>query len=270
MSTPIDSTKYGPWAVIAGGSEGVGASFADQLAAAGLNLVLLARKPGPLEETAESVRRTHGVEVRTLSVDLTDPDAIKQIAEVTEGLEVGLLVFNAGANTYGHEFVTGDLEKFGKVIDLNITAQLELVQLFGAPMKERRRGGILLVGSLAGFMGSAQISIYAAVKAFCRVFAEGLWLEMRDYDVDVVEFVLGVTRTPAMARAGLNFDIPGMHVSEPEDVARQAIAALTSGPVQIAEGNEKAVSIRSGIDRHKLVLGAHEASKKMLPPSHDD
>lgn len=261
--------NYGPWAVIAGGSEGVGASFADQLAEAGLNLVLLARKPGPLEETAEAVRRTHGVEVRTLSVDLTDADATERIAAATDGLEVGLLVFNAGANTYGHEFISGDLAKFGQIIDLNINAQLSLVQLFGAPMKERRRGGILLVGSLAGYLGQAQISIYSAVKAFCRVFAEGLWLEMRDYDVDVVEFVLGVTRTPAMARAGLNFDIPGLHVSEPDDVARQALSALTEGPIQVAEGNEKAVSIRSGTDRRKLALSAHEASKRMLPPSSD-
>ncbi|KQY50964.1 SDR family NAD(P)-dependent oxidoreductase [Nocardioides sp. Root140] len=262
----INAENYGPWAVIAGGSEGVGASFAHQLADAGLNLVLLARKTGPLEETAAAVR-AKGVEVRTLSVDLTEVDAPKRVAEVTEGLEVGLLVFNAGANTYGHEFVSGDLEKFSRVIDLNITAQLALVQLFGAPMKERRRGGILLVGSLAGLLGSAQISIYAAAKSFGRIFAEGLWLEMRDYDVDVVEFVLGVTRTPAMARAGLNFDIPGMHVSEPDDVARQALAALTHGPIQVAEGNEKAVEIRSGSDRRKLVLGAHEASKRMLPPS---
>ncbi|NYG59919.1 short-subunit dehydrogenase [Nocardioides daedukensis] len=267
MSNNITVEKYGPWAVIAGGSEGVGASFADQLAAAGLNLVLLARKPGPLEETAEAVRRTHGVEVRTLSVDLTEPGATKQIAELTEDVEVGLLVFNAGANTYGHEFVTGDLDRFGKVIELNINAQLALVQLFGAPMKERRRGGLLLVGSLAGFLGSAQISIYAAVKAFCRIFAEGLWVEMREHDVDVLEFVLGVTRTPAMARAGLNMDMPGLHVSEPEDVARQALAALGNGPVQVAEGNEKGVEIRSGVDRTKLVLGAYEASKKMLPPS---
>lgn len=262
----IDIERHGPWAVIAGGSEGVGAGFATQLAEAGLNLVLLARKAGPLEETAQAAR-AHGVEVRTLAVDLTEADFLKKITEVTDDLEVGLLVFNAGANTYGHEFVTGDLERFQQVIDLNITAQLALVRHFGEPMKERRRGGLLLVGSLAGFMGSAQISVYAAVKAFCRVFAEGLWLEMRDHDVDVVEFVLGVTRTPAMERAGLSFDIPGMHVSEPDDVARQAIAALGAGPVQVAEGNEKAVEIRSGTNRSKLVLGAHEASKKLLPPA---
>lgn len=262
----IDVERHGPWAVIAGGSEGVGASFATQLAEAGLNLVLLARKPGPLEETAEAARAL-GAEVRTLSVDLTEADAVKRIAEVTSGLEVGLLVFNAGANTYGHEFVDGDLERFQQVVDLNITAQLALVQLFGAPMKERRRGGLLLVGSLAGFMGQAQISIYSAVKSFCRIFAEGLWLEMREYDVDVLEFVLGVTRTPAMARAGLSMDIPGLHVSEPDDVARQALASLGDGPVQVAAGNEKAVEIRSGTDRGRLVLGAHEAMQKLLPPA---
>jgi len=262
----IDVERHGPWAVIAGGSEGVGASFATQLAEAGLNLVLLARKPGPLEETAEAARAL-GAEVRTLSVDLTEADAVKRIAEVTSDLEVGLLVFNAGANTYGHEFVDGDLERFQQVVDLNITAQLALVQLFGAPMKERRRGGLLLVGSLAGFMGQAQISIYSAVKSFCRIFAEGLWLEMREYDVDVLEFVLGVTRTPAMARAGLSMDIPGLHVSEPDDVARQALASLGDGPVQIAAGNEKAVEIRSGTDRARLVLGAHEAMQKLLPPA---
>ncbi len=261
----IDPSRHGPWAVIAGGSEGVGASFAHQLAEAGLNLVLLARKPGPLEETAAAVRAT-GVEVRTLAVDLVDPDAIKRIEDATADLEVGLLVYNAGANSYGHEFVTGDLDRFRDVIDLNITAQLALVQLFGAPMKERRRGGLLLVGSLAGFMGAAQISVYAAVKAFCRVFAEGLWLEMADHDVDVLEFVLGVTRTPAMERAGLNFDLPGMHVSEPDDVARQALAQLCDGPVRIAAGNERAVEARSGHDRTGLLRAAREKSRAMLPP----
>lgn len=260
----IDPKTYGPWAVIAGGSEGVGASFADQLADAGFHLVLIARRPGPLEETARTARE-HGVEVRTLALDLTEADSVRRIKEATADLEVGLLVYNAGANTYGSEFVEGDLDRFQQVIDLNITAQLALVQHFGAGMKRRRRGGLLLIGSLAGFMGSAQISIYAAVKSFCRTFAEGLWLEMSDYDVDVLEFVLGVTRTPAMVRGGLNFDLPGMHVSEPAAVARQALAELKNGPVRIAEGNERLVESRSGHDRGTLLREARERSRKLLP-----
>jgi short-subunit dehydrogenase len=90
--------NYGPWAVIAGGSEGVGAEFARQLAAAGLNLVLLARKPGPLEVTAESCRG-HGVEVRTIAVDLVDPDGADRLFQATADIEIGLLIYNAGAST---------------------------------------------------------------------------------------------------------------------------------------------------------------------------
>ncbi|WP_275295152.1 SDR family NAD(P)-dependent oxidoreductase [Amycolatopsis sp. La24] len=256
--------KYGPWAVVAGGSEGVGAAFAHQLAEAGINLVLIARKPEPLAETAAAVE-ARGVEVRTVQADLLDPEAFSAIREVTDGLEVGLLIFNAGANSYGHEFVTGDLSKVRGVIDLNITAQLALTHHFGALMAARGRGGILLVGSLAGYLGQAEISVYSAVKAFGRVFAEGLWLEMRDRGVDVLELVLGVTRTPAMERAGLAFDLPGLNVAEPEDVAREGLAHLADGPVWVAGGNLATAEKRSGFPRAELALAAHEATRKLLP-----
>ncbi|MGI1848876.1 SDR family NAD(P)-dependent oxidoreductase [Rhodococcus sp. SJ] len=259
----IDVKQYGPWAVIAGGSEGVGAAFADELSKAGLNLVLVARKPGPLEETAEKVRG-NGVEVRTLALDLLADDAVEQLRRATADVEVGLLIFNAGANSYGHEFVSGDLDGFRGVITLNIDRQLELSHLFGSKMKERGRGGIMLLGSLAGYMGSEHQSIYAASKAFSRVFAESLWLELAPHGVHVVELVLGVTRTPAMIRAGLNFDIPGMLVAEPEEVAREGLEHLTDGPVWVAGGNYDAAVKRSGFPRDKLVRGAAEAMRKLL------
>jgi len=258
-----DSTQYGPWAVIAGGSEGVGASFADQLADAGINLVLIARKPGPLAETADAVR-AKGVEVRTLELDLLDPGALKAVRAVTDDVEVGLLIFNAGANSYGSEFVTADLDRVQGVIDLNITAQLALAHHFGALMKDRGRGGIVLVGSLAGYMGTADMSIYSAVKAFSRIFAEGLWLELREHGVHVLELILGVTRTPAMARAGLDFSLPGLQVSEPEDVAREGLAHLADGPVWIAGGNEAAAAKRSGMDRAELVSRAHAHHQRLM------
>lgn len=259
-----DVAKYGPWALIAGGSEGVGASFARQLAEDGFNLVLIARKPGPLEATAESVRAL-GVEVRTLALDLTDPGAVPAIVSATADVEVGLLVYNAGANSYGSPFLEGELDGFQGVIDLNVTAQLALVHHFGRLMKSRRRGGILLVGSLAGYLGTERESIYGAAKAFGRVFAEGLWVELREYGVDVLELVLGVTRTPAMERVGLNFDVPGMNVSEPDDVAREGLAHLADGPLHVVSGNEKTVKMRMSSDRAQLVLATHEFMKKLIP-----
>jgi short-subunit dehydrogenase len=259
----VDSAQYGPWAVIAGGSEGVGASFAHQLADAGINLVLIARKPGPLAETADAVR-AKGVEVRALELDLLDPAALKTIRGITDEVEVGLLIFNAGANSYGHEFVTSDLDRVQGVIDLNITAQLALTHHFGARMKDRGRGGIVLVGSLAGYMGTADMSIYSAVKAFSRVFAEGLWLELREHGVHVLELVLGVTRTPAMERAGLDFSIPGLNVAEPDEVAREGLAHLAHGPVWVAGGNEAAAAKRSGMDRAELVSRAHAHHQRLM------
>ena len=264
----IDRKTYGRWALVAGGSEGVGASFAHLLAEAGLNLVLVARKPEPLEETAEAAR-AKGVEVRTMELDLLDAPALQQIKAATDDIEVGLLVFNAGANSYGHEFVTGDLDRFQEVIDLNITAQLALTRHFGAAMKDRRRGGILLVGSLAGFVGSPQVSVYAAAKAFGRIFAEGLWLELREYDVHVLELVLGVTRTPAMERAGLNFDIPGLDVSDPDDVAREGLARLPDGPLHIVGSHAAMAEKRNGMDRARIVTRAHEVSQRLLPAASD-
>lgn len=257
-----DSTTYGPWAVIAGGSEGVGAEFANQLAEDGFNLFLLARKPGPLEDTA-AVCRERGVEVRTLAVDLTSEHAVAEIVSASADLEVGLLVYNAGANSYGHPFSAGELSGFQGVIDLNITAMLALTHHFAQPMKARGRGGILLVGSLAGYVGASHEAIYAAVKAFGRIFAEGLWVDLRDHGVDVLELVLGVTRTPAMERAGLDFTIPGMVVSEPADVAREGLAHLADGPVHVISGNEKIVEMRATSDRAPLVIATDARLKKL-------
>lgn len=255
--------KYGPWAVVAGGSEGVGAEFARQLATAGINLVLIARKPGPLAETADSCRSL-GVEVRTLAVDLVSADAVGQIADATSDIEVGLLIYNAGANTCSEPFLDGELSDFSRVIDLNIATMLALVQHFGRPMRDRRRGGILMVGSMAGYLGSVRHTVYGGVKAFGRVFAEGLWLELREYDVDVLELVLGVTRTPAMERVGLNFDVPGMRVAEPADVAREGLEQLPRGPVHIAGGNGDDVARRNDPDRAKVVLGTHKLMQKLM------
>jgi short-subunit dehydrogenase len=156
------------------------------------------------------------------------------------------------------------LSDFSRVIDLNIATMLALVQHFGRPMRERRRGGILMVGSMAGYLGSVRHTVYGGVKAFGRVFAESLWLELREYDVDVLELVLGVTRTPAMERVGLNFDVPGMRVAEPADVAREGLEQLPHGPVHIAGGNGDDVARRNDPDRAKVVLGTHKFMQKLM------
>lgn len=259
-----DPQRYGPWALIAGGSEGVGAEMALQLAADGLNLVLVARRPAPLEVTAAAARAL-GVEVRIIAIDLVRPEAVEVIAEAAADVEVGLLVYNAGANTHARPFSVGDLEGFRPVIDLNVTSMLGLTHHFVGPMKERGRGGVLLVGSLAGYVGTSTESVYGATKAFSRIFAEGLWSELLEHGVNVLELVLGVTRTPAMERAGLDFEVPGLHVADPADVAREGLAALADGPVHVITGNEAIVEHRAAAERARLVRGTEKVVRRLVP-----
>lgn len=256
MNAPvIDKDYYGPWAVIAGGSEGVGPEYARLLGAAGINVVLIARKPEPLEQAANTVRE-QGVQVRTIALDLLADDALDDIRAVTDELDVGLLVYNAGAGAYASEFVDADLDRVSRTIDLNITCQLRLVHHFGGRLKQRGRGGILLMGSINGYLGAAQISFYGAAKAFSRIFAEGLWLEMQPYGVHVLELVPGGIRTPALGRLGFDLENPPFPVAEPADVAREGLEHIDQGPVWITEGNVETAKEQSGLARRALLKPA--------------
>src|SRR5215831_15197742 len=120
----MDLKKYGPWALIIGGSEGVGAAFARKLAAAGFKLVLVARKLEPLHEVASDLRKG-GAEVRVLSVDLSEPTALDKVRSVTDDVEIGLLTYNAGANATRGKFVELPKEVTQSVISINVLGQVD-------------------------------------------------------------------------------------------------------------------------------------------------
>ena len=259
-----DLDRYGPWALIVGGSEGVGSAFARSLAADGFGVVLVARNAERLEAAAEEVRSA-GAPVRTIPLDLLAEDAVDRLIAETADLEIGMLILNAGANTYGNEFIGGDLAKHTEVLDLNVTRQLPLVAHFGDAMVQRGRGGIILVGSVSGYAGSAREGIYAASKAFLRVFAEGLWVESKPRGVDVLHLVLGLTRTPAMQRKGLNFDIPGVPVSAPDEVVAEGLEHLADGPVWVTSINQPTAVERSvALDRGGVIMKSIEDVKKIV------
>lgn len=243
--------RYGPWAVVAGGSDGLGAAFAERLAADGVKLILAARRAGPLEETADGLRARHKVEIRTVAADLTDPAGIAAVAAAAEGLEVGLLVCNAGSESSFGDFVDDpDLARTRQVVALNILAPTALVHHFAGPMRERRRGGILLIGSMAGFAGSPRIAAYAGAKAFVHVFAEGLWEELRPHGVDVLGFVLGGADTPTMRRS-IGMAVPGL--ADPAELAAEALAHLGEGPLHVAKAKQADAAKLRGEDRRAAV-----------------
>ncbi len=218
--------RYGPWALVAGASAGLGEAFARALAARGLNLVLVARRADALEALAADLRRAHPVEVRPAPLDLARPDAGAAAMRAAAGLEVGLLVYNAAHSAIG-PFLERPIEEHLRVIDVNCRGPLVLAHALGGAMAARGRGGILLMTSLAASQGNPLLASYAASKAFDLVLAEGLWAELRGRGVDVLACRAGATRTPGYAASRPRRSVPLM---EAGDVARGALAALGRRP----------------------------------------
>jgi short-subunit dehydrogenase len=218
--------RYGPWALVAGASAGLGEAFARLLAARGLHVVLLARRPDALERLAADLRRAHGVETRVEALDLARADLAIAVERVAAELEVGLLVYNAAHSVIG-PFVDRPLQEHLRVIDVNCRGPLALAHLLGGKMARRGRGGMILMSSLAASQGNPLLASYAASKAFDLVLAEGLWAELRGRGVDVLACRAGATRTPGYAASRPRRSVPLM---EPEEVARLALDALGRGP----------------------------------------
>lgn len=250
----MDLAKYGPWALVIGGSEGVGAEFARLLAADGFRLVLVARKAGPLEELAAELRG-NGTEVRTASVDLAQDDALAQVRKVTDDIEVGLLIYNAGANNTRGLFVELPEEVTGAVLAITVLGQANFARHYGALMVGRGRGGIILGGSLSSYLGSPTLAAYTGAKAFSRIFSEALWAECAPLGVDVLHLNIGFTATPAMARLGMPVEL----AEPPETVAREGLENIANGPVWIVStpGNVERARLIGGVDNRAETVRAH-------------
>lgn len=187
--------KYGQTALVAGASEGLGAAFSAYLAAEEMDLVLIARRKEPLEKLAESLRAKYKIQVLVISCDLASADATQQIQNALNGLEINLFVYNAAIPHIGR-FEENSLEKHRNMSFCNMITPMEMTQVLGTKMLEKGKGAIVLMSSLAGFQGSGFLAVYAATKAFNRVFAESLWYEWKEKGVDVIACCAGATATP--------------------------------------------------------------------------
>lgn len=219
--------RYGPWAVIAGGSDGIGAAFARELAARGISVALIGRNAQKLEAAASDIGEAFGVETRAIAADLTDASIVSRIAAATEDLDVGLFVHNAGSNPTPGRFLDRDPDEALFLVALSCRAPVALAHHFGTRLRARGRGGLILMSSLASLSGSAYQATYAATKAFDTIFAEGLWIELAPEGVDVLGVLAGATRTETvLAQSPEGF----ADAMDPREVARGALAHLGRGP----------------------------------------
>lgn len=226
---PVDyARKYGPWAVITGASAGIGLEFARALAARGVNCVLAARREDRLESLAAELSNAHGIEVRTVGVDLASDEGPDFLADAVADLDVGILVNNAGAG-YAGRFEKQELARLKQMIALNCTAYVALASRLLPGMLSRRRGAIVLVGSVAGRQPVPFHGVYSATKGFNLLLGESLWSEVRDRGIDVLVVQPGPVATEFEAVAGEARPDPASDES-PQSVVATALHALGRQP----------------------------------------
>jgi hypothetical protein len=194
--------RYGPWAIVTGASDGIGRAFAVELARRGLHLVLVARNAAALDALADALGRDHPVACRVLPLDLGEPAAVARLQAETADLDIGLVVAAAGFGSLG-ALLDLPLERERAMLRLNVETTLELAHRFGAGLRARGRGGLVLFGSVLGFQGVPLSANYAAGKGYVQSLAEALRLEWRAHGVDVISCAPGPVRTGFGRRAGM-------------------------------------------------------------------
>jgi short-subunit dehydrogenase len=254
------AAKYGPWALVAGASDGVGAAFAEGIAERGVNVVLVARRQGVLDEVAAGIAARTGVETRTLAVDLAEHDATSAIAAATDDLDIGFLVYCAGADPNFEPFLANPIETAETMVHRNCVVPMQLCHHFAPAMVDRRTGGIVVFGSGAGLAGGPNMVAYGATKAFDMVFAEALWSELHDKGVDVLGLILGKTNTPALRRLEHSRGHLSSEDEAPSDAASvdevisEAFDNLTNGPtVMVGEMMRAAAPMLASVTRNEAV-----------------
>jgi short-subunit dehydrogenase len=226
-------TKYGPWAVIAGASEGTGAEYARQLAAVGIHCLLVARRAEPLGKIAQELSEKYRVQARVLSVDLSAPDAAQRMKNAVVDVEVGLYVSNAGADSTGMHFLDVPLESSHRLINMNVATVVDAVYAFAPAMKARGRGGIVLMSSGAALGGQPRLAMYSGTKAFELNFGESLWIELRKSGVDVLTVAAPAMDTPVLREALAARNLQPQGVYDPKEVVKIVLEHLPAGPTYV-------------------------------------
>jgi short-subunit dehydrogenase len=226
-----------PVTVITGASAGIGVALARIFARNGHELALVARREDRLRVLADEIAATGAKRPLVIALDLLKPGAARDIgaALATQGAEPQYMVNNAGFGLVGLAG-TRDRDEQLQMIDLNVRVLTELSLAF-IPSLERHRGGILNIGSMAGFLPGPGMAVYYATKAYVLSFSEALHSELRSRGVRVTVLCPGPVPTEFAARAGVSEGLaPGMLTQTADDVAQAGYRGLMRGTRTVVPG----------------------------------
>jgi uncharacterized protein len=230
--------RYAGWALVTGATAGIGSAIAEQLAAGGMDLVLVARSASRLEERAQELRDRYRVEVDVQRADLSARAGVDALIEAVGDREVGVLVPCAAVEERGY-LIDGDPDAHRRLLDMDCYGPMRLAHHFGQGMAERRNGAILFVSSLSGWSAQPYMAHYGAAKAYVLSLGEALHQEMKDKGVDVSVLSPGPTDTAMAPDLNVELVKMGMAVMNADDVARAGLSALGRRPNAVPGARNK-------------------------------
>lgn len=222
---PSLAERYGTWALVTGSAraEGLGYTFARQLAAQGMNMVLVDILEAELHHRAQELRQHYSIEVRTIAADLGQVESISAIAQATQDIKIGVLVCNHMYTPAATpKILDMELAVHHRMLDINARAYTSLIHVFGNRMRNQKQGAIIIVASGAGMVSAPYTGAYSANKAFQIALGEALWYELKGTGVDVLVLVAGLMKTQGDALS----KYPQFMVSDTEPVVQEVLANL--------------------------------------------
>src|ERR1700681_2248571 len=235
MKAALDKSQFGPWALVTGASSGIGKEFARQIAASGINVVLVARREALLAELGRAISQEFGVQYRALAMDLSQEGFIAGLADATDDIDIGLVVSNAGTPHPG-EFLKLDRQVLQAALRLNTMAHLDIAHHFGAKLAERRRGGLVLIGSMGAEIGVPFLANDGGAKSYIHSLGEALHYEFKPRGVYVTVVPPPLTNTAVLAKLGFDPRTMPMKPMSVEQCVSEGLSALRVNRSRIIPG----------------------------------
>src|SRR3989449_2197173 len=273
MKAALDKGQFGPWALVTGASSGIGKEFARQIAASGINIVLVARREDLLKKVGFELSKRYDVEHRVVVLDLSREDFIGQLASTTEDLDIGLDVSNAGTGNPG-EFLKLDRQLLQATLRLSTMAHLDITHHFGAKLAMRRRGGIVLAGAMGAENGVPLMANDGAAKAYVHSLGEALHYEFKPLGVCVTVLAAGFTDTAVLEKFGLDPKTMPLKPMSVEQCVSEALNGLLKNRSKIVPGRLNRIlnalvpaSLARKIEADLIVKGLASKSASAVPSS---
>jgi uncharacterized protein len=235
MKAALDKQQFGPWALVTGASSGIGKEFAVQIARAGINVVLVARRESLLEDFARSLSQNPAVKCRVIGMYLSQAGFIDRLAERTSDLDIGMVVSNAGTGNPG-EVLKLDPQLLEATLRLNTTAHLEIAHHFGRKLAERRRGGLILVGAMGAEIGVPFMANDGGGKAYVHSLGEALHYEFKPLGAYVTVLAAAFTNTAVLEKFGIDPKTLPMKPMSVAQCASEGLSALLNNRPRIVPG----------------------------------